>query len=152
MKQLVLALCKLNMQCCVRVARWAVRRNYSDNVAAEFVDEFMPPSVQISPLLFSRVMDDFHVLWRATPDILQAELNGCMESLRPKLASHFQGMMGSLTMQGYPMEECFVRILANAVHLGIYVERRLDGRAGATPLGERPHAPETETESGVAKQ
>lgn len=46
------------------------------------------------------------------------------KGLRPKLSGQFQRLLGSL-LAAHPPEECFTRVLANAVHLGMYVERRI---------------------------
>lgn len=56
----------------------------------------------------------------------QARLNACLEGLRgTKVVEASTVMVGSLVGAGYPPEEALARLLANAVALGIVVEKRL---------------------------
>lgn len=133
--RVMLPVCKFSMNCVILpTAKWcagdSLRSRLSDGPS-----EYTDPTATLNPLMIQRALDDIHSGWDTAPDTLQAELNGCMEGLRPKVAADFQGMMGALITR-YPVEEAFVRMLSNAVHLGMYIERRIESGAGSEPSSQ----------------
>lgn len=105
------------------VAKWCAGDSLKSRLP-EGPSDYTDPTPTLNPPMIQRALDDIAAGWNKSPGVLQAELNGCMEGLRPKAAADFQGMMGGLITK-YPVDEAFLRMLANAVHLGMYVERRI---------------------------
>jgi hypothetical protein len=147
--RLILMLCKAVTWVALDVAKWAAKSEGLESPPAIFADGFISPANAINPWLFSRVLGDMEKQWRENAEATQAELNGCMESLRPEIAHTFQRMMGSLSMK-YPMEEAWLRVAANAVQFGMHVERRLN-QPGDSDSGERPESPDAQSTGMVAK-
>lgn len=61
------------------------------------------------------------------PEIFQAELNGLMEALRADALN--QGLLvffAGLMAQGYPPDECMRRTAANNIHLGMFLQKRME--------------------------
>lgn len=58
----------------------------------------------------------------APPQVLQAELNACLETVRVRSGASL-AMLGSLSIK-YPPEEALARVFANYLLTGIYLERR----------------------------
>jgi len=85
-------------------------------VAGEYVEG--PASINVAVLLAAK--DD------CTAIDCQAVLNACLESMRhEQLGGAMVQLLGSLVVNGCPREEAPYRVLANAVFLGMHLERRL---------------------------
>lgn len=148
LKYVILQICNFVMyQALLPVAKWGAGDALK---SASFIqhgaEEYTQASVTLNPLTLQRALDDIKEGWQFNAETLQAELNGCMEGLRPKMSQQFQGMMGSL-VGTYPPAECFTRVLANAVQLGMYVQRRIS-KGSESPSQQSGHGERPETSTG----
>jgi hypothetical protein len=88
--------------------------------------EYIEPSSLINPLVILAALEDQHKQVENDPVNEQARLNACLSSLRSeRINSHFLGFYLSLIQQGYPPDEAILRLLANALNLGMAVQARL---------------------------
>ena len=110
------------------ILRWAIPPDMVKPIPseAEGIATWIEPSPELSKLVFAAAFQDRMRAVEQEPEREQAELNACMEGLRD--SESFRAsltMFASLIASGYPIEEVFLRSTANAVHYGIYIERRL---------------------------
>jgi hypothetical protein len=71
-------------------------------------------------------LDDVHRDNARDPVTAQAHFDACMECMRhPTFAKNYLCMLDELmTAGGHDREEALIRVLANAVRLGMYTEAR----------------------------
>lgn len=100
----------------------------------------------ITPLVVMAAQAETLEASQACPIAFQAELNACMEAIRAdSLKGGMITMFGSLIGAGYPPDEALVRVCANFLQLGMYLERATSDRkcakCGAVLLAlpECPH-------------
>ena len=90
-------------------------------------DHIVLPIETINPLVLMAANDARARMKDENAEHFQAELNGCMEALRysKPLLEGMYGLYMSLASQGYQIEEIMLRMSANCVHLGMYLERQI---------------------------
>ena len=105
------------------VGQWCARR-INPEIAAIVGTPYVEADGRVNPLVVMSALED-HKQWLAdSPEDCQSVLNACMESLRAEsLHTTFVGMLGELTAR-YSLEEAMIRVLANAVLLGMLIEKR----------------------------
>jgi hypothetical protein len=113
----------LNARVIVPLARWATRDKLP-SLVTEGIPQYVDPDPRLNPLVLAQVLNDLEAGWVKTPEVLQAELNGCMELMKSETANRFLALVMGLLTQ-YPPAESYVRMMANALQLGMYLERRL---------------------------
>jgi hypothetical protein len=102
---------------------------------------YTEPMGIINPLVLMAARGDMFAFLAEHPEAAQAELNACMEALRAdSIRSPLLTMMGMLVGQGYPPDEAMVRMCANVLCLGLYLERRISADE-YEPLTEIPGIP-----------
>jgi hypothetical protein len=88
--------------------------------------EYTSADERINPIVVMATMGDMDKRHQENATQYQAELNACMETLRSeKIRGSWLSMFGYLMSQGMPPDECMVRVGANFLYLGMYLERRL---------------------------
>lgn len=121
-RRMILALMnRINVILVLPVVRWCAAGHAMPKSGA-----WVEPSAELNRLVFAAALQDRLAALESQPQKEQAELNACMASLRDsEVMKGMLGLFGSLTASGYPIEESFLRVISNAVHFGIYVNRRL---------------------------
>lgn len=106
----------------IRVLQWLARDHPAVKATLEGAHtEYVEPLAGINTAVLLAVFTSSHL-----DSDHQARLNACMESLRgTKIVESGTLLMGQLIASGYPVEEAFVRVIANAVELGMRTEKRL---------------------------
>ena len=123
-RRLALMVCGfVNRWFIIPVASWASRGMFGD-AGVQGIPEYIEPSPKLNSLVLARVFNDLEEGWAKSPEVLQGELNGCMSLMRSEVSIRFMKMSAGL-IQNYPPDEVFVRMMANALQLGMYLERRL---------------------------
>lgn len=100
-----------------------------------------PLDDHINPLVLMAAFQDYVSLHTDNPEVGQGTLNACMNALRgsDQICGAAVSMLGSLIAAGYHPNEAILRVQANALMLGILLERRIafDGVKPETPIGGR---------------
>jgi len=87
-----------------------------DHIAAE-------PNPKINALVLDGAIKDMES--RATSETSQADLNACLEALRPQIAQQMRKSLAAFSIQYNDHQEGLYRIFAYAIQLGMFLERRL---------------------------
>ena len=131
--RLVIKLCTLVGMALLTIARWCAQRNSDskkriDEAMADGLHAYVPSSEFINPILLKAAFDDQVEGFKSNPENCQADLNACLESLRgaAQVPEALVEMLGTLAASGYPVQEALLRVLANAVYLGINIQKRLE--------------------------
>ena len=131
--RLIIKLCTLVGNVALLTMRWCVQRNPDskkriDEAMADGLHTYVPSSEFINPILLKAAFDDHVEGFKSNPENCQADLNACLESLRgaAQVPEALVKMLGMLTASGYPAQEALLRVLANAVYLGINIQKRLE--------------------------
>jgi hypothetical protein len=126
----------------VPLLRWSTKDLLMPaEAAAEAKREYVQPAPEINPLLMLAALEDHRQQLEAEPENCQAILNACLASLRTESIKNMMvRMMGALVAKGYDPEEAMLRVLANAVMLGINMKTRLDSTSAAKPCDTKTEA------------
>lgn len=88
--------------------------------------EYIQPAARINPIVLTRARDDMAVEFAADPEGQQAELNACLESIRSEqIKGGLLRMFGSLVAAEMPPDEAIMRVCANFLLMGVFLERRI---------------------------
>ena len=110
----------------IPLAQWCAKKLIDPTPAPQVVaGAYVEADQRITPLILMAALDDHAKFLESRPADCQSVLNACMESMRTEsLRGVFLGMLGELSAT-YPLEESLTRVLANAVFLGMHLEKRV---------------------------
>jgi hypothetical protein len=121
MRKFVALICGIfNQRVMVPVMRWCVVGSPILEIGKPVAGEYVEGPTNINVAVFLAAKADC----LAASD--QSVLNACLESMwHEQLGGAMLQLCGSLIGNGYSQEEAIYRVLANAVYLGMHLERRL---------------------------
>jgi len=124
-KRILLILNFVQQRGFIPLLRWAWRDLNLPSTLIECPGEYVQPS-SVTPVLVLAAHEDRIGFHQGNAETFQSELNGCMEGARAgKIGGAMLSMLGGMVASGYDQEEAFIRVIANAMHLGMFMERRL---------------------------
>ena len=106
--------------------RLARKEGIKRNPHATHFEHFIEPESTINPLLVMTALNDARTLRESNPEHSQALLNACLysvqaEGIREPLTTMYLGAIS----EGTPPDVAVHMLMANMLHLGMLVERRL---------------------------
>jgi hypothetical protein len=122
MRKFVALICGIfSQRVIIPVMRWCVAGRPILELGKPVAGEYVEGSASINVAVLLAAKADC-----CTDTDYQAVLNACLESMRhEQLGGAMLQLCGALIGNGYPQEEAIYRVLANAVFLGMHLERRL---------------------------
>jgi hypothetical protein len=122
MRKFVALICGIfNQRVMMPVMRWCIVGQPILEIGKPVAGEYVEGPANINVAVFLAAKADC----LAASDH-QSVLNACLESVRhEQLGGAMLQLYGALIGNGYPQEEAIYRVLANAVYLGMHLERRL---------------------------